>query len=529
MADPDLLGSAWLAEHFDIRPVQPLAVRSEIGGRRSTLTLNDHRVETYLASARFGSSPAAHINFMLKHEGVPLELLARLFDRMDPEDLAGWIRAEPTGQYARRACFLFEWITGRSLPVADGVAGGNYVDALPREEMVVATVGTPSPRWRVRDNLPGTRDFCPVVRLTPAARKAAEFDIAAAFAEQEAEFGAELLRRSAVWLTLRESRSSFVIEGEQDQTKRIQRFAAVLETRTGQGQVPLAAEDLAQLQEAILGKTTTLPGYGLRQSPVYVGQTVRYENVVHYVAPPWEEVPRMVDALRKFLNRTEGAASVMRAAVASFGFVYIHPLSDGNGRVHRFLINDILRRDGAVHAPFILPVSALITDTTFERASYDRALEVFSKPLMGRFAEASSFRREPVAQPDGVLSNFEFAAYDEAMPAWRFIDLTLHVEYMSGVIDRTIRKEMHSQAAFFRAHDEARQGLKEVIEGPDAHLDAIIRSIRQNGGRLSNKLNGQFPQLEVPGVWEQVARVVNEAFAAPGSDQSRPDVDRPRS
>lgn len=35
----------------------------------------------------------------------------------------------------------------------------------------------------------------------------------------------------------------------------------------------------------------------------------------------------------------------MCSAVASFGFVYIHPLADGNGRVHRFLINDVLRRD----------------------------------------------------------------------------------------------------------------------------------------------------------------------------------------
>ncbi|WP_093443701.1 hypothetical protein [Variovorax sp. 770b2] len=102
------------------------------------------------------------------------------------------------------------------------------------------------------------------------------------------------------------------------------------------------------------------------------------------------------------------------------------------------------------------------------------------------------------------------------MPAWRFIDLTSHVEYLSGVIDRTIRKEMHSQAAFFRAHDQARQALKEVIEGPDAHPDTIIRSVRENEGRLGNKLRGQFPQLEVPGVWEQVSRVVDEAFVVSG-------------
>lgn len=85
--------------------------------------------------------------------------------------------------------------------------------------------------------------------------------------------------------------------------------------------------------------------------------------------------------------------------------------------------------------PFILPVSALITDSTIERANYDRALEVFSKPLMNRFADASAFRREPSLERDGVLSNFDFSAYQEALPAWRFIDLTSHVEYLSGVID----------------------------------------------------------------------------------------------
>jgi Fic family protein len=53
--------------------------------------------------------------------------------------------------------------------------------------------------------------------------------------------------------------------------------------------------------------------------------------------------------------------------VAAFGFVYIHPLADGNGRVHRFLVNDLLRRDGAVPEPMILPVSALIAGSAAER------------------------------------------------------------------------------------------------------------------------------------------------------------------
>mgnify|MGYP006138521355 CR=1 FL=1 len=40
--------------------------------------------------------------------------------------------------------------------------------------------------------------------------------------------GEDLLMKSAVWMTLRESRSSFEIEGEADKADRIQRFAGVL-------------------------------------------------------------------------------------------------------------------------------------------------------------------------------------------------------------------------------------------------------------------------------------------------------------
>ena len=67
--------------------------------------------------------------------------------------------------------------------------------------------------------------------------------------------------------------------------------------------------------------------------------------------------------------RTQGQPTVMRSAVAAFGFVYIHPLADGNGRVHRFLINDILRRDGTVQDPMVLPVSSLIASDQAERRS----------------------------------------------------------------------------------------------------------------------------------------------------------------
>jgi hypothetical protein len=510
----DPIGGAFLVREYGLELVQPLPVQSEVGSRRRTIHEGGLRREIYQESVRPGPGPAAHLTFMLKHEGVHLEMLARLFERMNPEDLAAWVRAEPTGRYARRTAFLYEWLTRNRLPLDDGVARGNYVDALNAEEMLVASTAIPVARWRVRDNMPGTSDFCPTVRLTSPVREALRLDLAAVLGREEAEFGAEVLRRSAVWMTLRESRSSFEIEGEEDQLTRVQRFAAVMETRTGAGEIPLDAEALAVLQRDILGERTTLPSFGLRRSSVFVGQTVNFENVVHYVAPHWQDVPSMLDGLRTFIARTGGAFAVARAAVASFAFVYIHPLADGNGRIHRFLINDVLRRDGAFRAPLILPISSLITEHAAERAGYDTALEVFSRPLMRRYAERYGFTREPEEQPDGVMSNFRFDAYDDAKAAWRFLDLTDHVAYTAGLLDRTIRQEMHAQACFFRGLGRARAAVKEIIEGPDADVDAIIRSAHENGGVRSGKLARRFPALQDDATWASVAAAVADALAA---------------
>lgn len=524
----DPIGGAWLAREFGLQPVQRLHVRSEIGPRRHTVHHADHRREIYQAQMRPDSNVPAHLTFLLKHEGAHLELLARLFERVDPNILATWARSEPTGQYARRAGFLYEWITRRQLDLEGVSIGGGYVDALDAEDQMVAKTSANLARWRVRDNMPGTSDFCPTVRCTPQVREALEFDLAVALRKEEAEFGAEVLRRSAGWMTLRESRSSFLIEGEQDQVSRVQRFAAVMETRTGAGEIPLSAEDLATLQENILGELTTLASFGLRQSPVFVGETIRYENVVHYVAPEWPDVAPMLEGLRTFVERTQGASATARAAVASFAFAYIHPLADGNGRVHRFLVNDVLRRDGAIHAPFILPISALITEHSAERARYDEALEAFSRPLMARYADRYRFSIEPKQQPDGVMSNFHFDAYADARMAWRFLDLTSHVEYTAGLLARTIQQEMHAQAAFFRSLGQARAAVKEIIEGPDTDVDAIIRSARENNGVRSGKLAKRFPALQNDATWEKVAAAVVESFAPPSSPDAEDAIQVPR-
>jgi Fic family protein len=147
--------------------------------------------------------------------------------------------------------------------------------------------------------------------------------------------------------------------------------------------------------------------------------------------------PAMIQGLRVFLERTQGQSPVMHSAVAAFGFVYIHLLADGNGQVHRFLINDVLRRDDAIPDPVILPVSAVITDDAGERRSYDRILDRVSQPLMQSVREHVVFEPTQNVYPDGVVSSFSFSGPDLAKPMWCYPDLGPHVIYLSDIISRT--------------------------------------------------------------------------------------------
>ncbi|MGJ7498451.1 hypothetical protein ACSFA8_25795 [Variovorax sp. RT4R15] len=87
-------------------------------------------------------------------------------------------------------------------------------------------------------------------------------------------------------------------------------------------------------------------------------------------------------------------------------------------------------------------------------------------------------------------------AYEDAGAAWRFLDLTSHVEYTAGLLKHTIEQEMHAQVALLRSLGQDRAAVKEIIEGPDSDVDAIIRSARENDGVRSGKLAQRVPALQ---------------------------------
>jgi len=512
---PDWIGYRWLIERYKLNVTQPLRVETVVGPTRATNSLGVTERRTVNESLRPEPTLAGHLSFALKHEGVHLETLSRLFTPRPisapkpSTELEDWIRREPTGQYARRAGFLYEWLKGSHLDVAD-LTRGNYVDALDPDREIVAPIPINNSRWRVRDNLLGNSKFAPQIYRTADTERALQLNIRERIEKLEGQFTPDLVMRSAVWLTIKESRASFAIEHEENKRDRIERFAAVMEQRAGESSDPLEVEELVLLQRAILGPNAL--HYGLRRSPVFVGESGRFGvEQVHYIAPHWEEIESLLEGLRGVLKRTVGLPPVVRAALMSFGFVYIHPMIDGNGRISRFLINDVLRRDGALPKPYILPISTILQRADLRPVSYDGVLEVFSRPLMRQYHSDWSFGSEQHA-PDGVVYNLQFTRYGDALHAWRYPDLTQHVSFLANALELTIEQEMRGEAQYLQRHGAARIRLKNIVEGPDAALDRIIRSVRESRGTISGKLRNEYPILERAGIAEDVVQAIREEF-----------------
>ena len=105
------IGYRWLAEHYGVTPVQAFRTDSAIAKARATVREGGHVHHHYNRAARPADTLAGHLAFALKHEGIHLEFLARLFnsDAAPVAELQAWAAAEPTGQYARRAGFFYEF------------------------------------------------------------------------------------------------------------------------------------------------------------------------------------------------------------------------------------------------------------------------------------------------------------------------------------------------------------------------------------------------------------------------------------
>ena len=476
------VGQTWLIRELGLA-VPPPAIESYlVAGARRTETHGARTREWYPMRYAPEDSATSHLRFTLRHEAFDLGVLVAALNAIDPGEIEAWVRAQPTGAFSRRAWFLHETFTGRTLDLADASVG-NYVGALdPRRHVVSARRN--SRRHRVADNLLGERGLCPTVRLTPKLREAKESNLDREARALTEGYDPHILTRAVNYLYTKETRSSFALEGETPSAGRAERFVAALQSATAFD--PSDKSALVALQRTIVDPRYATDGW--RDIQNFVGETLGgYRERVHFVCPRPEDVPDLMNAWIALNRRivSGGVDPVVAAAVSSFAFVFIHPFEDGNGRIHRFMMHHVLARRSYGPPGVILPVSAAILR---DRHRYDDVLASFSTPLLDLIrwewtdGEAHTPGRRMVVKSDSAH-------------LYRYFDATAMAEYLYEQVAESVRRDLREEIDFVTVFDQALSGVREVVDMPDRRASLLVRLCMQNGGRLAARKRARFAEL----------------------------------
>jgi len=367
-----------------------------------------------------------------------------------------------------------------------------YVDALDTDKQFGSGLVTKSARFRINDNLPGTRDFCPLVRRTGFLNEMVAKDLRQRTQETLGKYDQDLLRRAASFLYLKETRSSFEVEREKPSANRAQRFADLLrQADIGQ---PLTEERLVELQNAVIDPR--FHEFGWRKAQNWIGDDLGYRQQVEFVPARPEDLPALMRGLLDtaakarvlFTTRPDQATErrstpagildpeglrrrfdpVVYAATIAFGFVFIHPFMDGNGRIHRYLIHEVLANAGFTPRGIVLPVSAVILANLDD---YNAVLESFSRPLRQRTDYSPDTPNIPATGNDAVY--------------FRYFDATDQAEFLYEALERTVKEDLQQEINFLLGFDRACRQLNQLLDWPDHSLELFVRVVHQNGGVLS--------------------------------------------
>ncbi|TXK23593.1 Fic family protein, partial [Pontibacter qinzhouensis] len=282
-------------------------------------------------------TPGAQLTFALKYEGINLLFFKKLFEKLSQQQIVDMVQAEYTGQYMRRIWFLYEWLRQEQLPIPD-LTVANFVPLLDEKLQYAVPGGIRSGRHRILNNLPGSIAFCPLIHKTGKL----ENYIAARLNEKiNSVFKGvhkDILLRTSAFLLLKDSKASFSIEGENPTQSRAARWGRAIGQAGGK---TLSKAELLRLQQIVI-ENSRFVAMGYRTEGGFVGEHDRStgDPIPDHVSARWQDVEHLMEGLLEtaaYLEKTD-FHPVLAAAKIAFGFVFIHPFVDGNGRLHRYLV-----------------------------------------------------------------------------------------------------------------------------------------------------------------------------------------------
>lgn len=472
-------GCQWLKDKFNLSRYT-LTHSSYIGNNESIELTSKGNIDQVYGPKYAPSvdTPFAHLEFALKYDDLSLDFLMAVFEKISTEEIKDYVQKTPSSKYARKIGFLFEFLTENNIELSRPIAA-NYTNLL--EEGYITGAIIKNTKWKINDNLLGNREFCPMVRETKELASLLQIDIRQKIEQLKDSYPQDIFRRATHYLYNRETRSSYEIEKEKPSPDRMEKFVALLvKAGVEPTEKMLEKQRLLQMQNAIVDERFAATDF--RDFQNFVGESLpNYQDLIHYICPPPTILLSLMNGLKDSAVKTNGAYPQIKAALIAFGFVFIHPFEDGNGRLHRFFIHDILVNGGIVPAGLIIPVSAHMLNNIKD---YDNILEKYSRPLMQRIKYDKKDKGEIV-----VTNLSEVEGY------FRYPDLTEHCIYLIHTLHATLEEDMPDELIFLQRYDEAKRELQRIVDMPDRDINLMILFLHQNKGIFPKRRREQFTKL----------------------------------
>jgi hypothetical protein len=458
--------------------VAPLASHSEVWSKSKRS--EEANIKYFPKSYDPGENVLDHLEFALKYESLNIPLILQAFKKMGPTPLVEHIKNNPTGQNTRRLWFLYEFLIDLELKITqpEELSKQKYISLLDEGEYFT---GNPvnSPRHKIKNNLLGNKQFCPTVRRTDEIEKYIAMDLRSRAKDVLEKFPKDVILRVVQYLYTKETKSSYEIEREQPSKKREARFSNALQEASKRNY--LKKRELIELQNLIVAQRYANSDY--RKEQIYVGESIGYrEEKVHYICPKPNDIESLMQGLIKYgeaLSETS-VPPVVAAATIAFGFVFIHPFDDGNGRIHRFLIHNVLALSEYAPNDLVFPVSA--TMLKYPKV-YDSALESFSSPLLTLIEYKMSEEQEMTVEGE-TIHHYEYP------------EMTKIVESLFYFVEKTIGEELEGELNFMLSFKACQKDISTKIDDmPNRKLDNLIHMIIGNNGTLSKKKRTLYKEL----------------------------------
>jgi Fic/DOC family len=152
--------------------------------------------------------------------------------------------------------------------------------------------------------------------------------------------------------------------------------------------------------------------------------------------------------------------------------ILIHPFEDGNGRLHRYLLQRVLGERGVAPCGVALPLSKAIWN---DMEGYVEALE-----------SCQTDRLDLIEWKPTANGNVDVTI--DTADLYRYFAASVDGRFLMKCIDRVFERDIPQELTEMDKRNRAVKGVRDISDMPDTMVDKFIQFMLQNDGKVRSAL-----------------------------------------